>query len=180
MTSLPMFNIMYADRYDTIFYISNGKMPRRNPDTAYHWKSTLPGNTSATLWTAFKPISELPQYVNPPSGYLFNTNHSPFLATDTVFNLDRKKMDITDGYETYHNNRSQRVTELLYNTGKIDYLTFKKIKFDQQLPKELKYTYGIDSMLNLHADEFPSIKEVIINLQNWDRKGRGGLQPHQP
>lgn len=25
ITSLPMFNIMYADRYDTIFYISNGK-----------------------------------------------------------------------------------------------------------------------------------------------------------
>ena len=24
ITSLPMFNIMYADRYDTIFYISNG------------------------------------------------------------------------------------------------------------------------------------------------------------
>jgi acyl-homoserine-lactone acylase len=171
MMSLPMFNIMYADRYDTIFYISNGKMPRRNSDTAYHWKSTLPGNTSATLWTAFKPIAELPQYVNPPSGYLFITNHSPFLATDTAFNLDKKKFDITDGYETYHNNRSQRVTELLYSTDKIDYNTFKRIKFDQQLPKELKYTYGIDSMMNLNADEFPSIKEVIINLQNWDRKG---------
>jgi acyl-homoserine-lactone acylase len=51
MTSLPMFNIMYADRFDTIFYISNGKIPRRNPDTIYHWKSTLPGNTSASLWT---------------------------------------------------------------------------------------------------------------------------------
>ncbi|MGH2553063.1 MAG: penicillin acylase family protein, partial [Chitinophagaceae bacterium] len=56
MTSLPMFNITYADRYDTIFYISNGKMPRRNPDTSYHWKSTIPGNSSATLWTEFKGL----------------------------------------------------------------------------------------------------------------------------
>ncbi len=32
MTSLPMFNIMYADRFDTIFYISNAKLPQRNPD----------------------------------------------------------------------------------------------------------------------------------------------------
>jgi len=169
MISLPMFNIMYADRFDTIFYISNGKMPRRNPDTAYKWRSTLPGNTSATLWTEFKPIEELPQYINPPSGYLFNTNHSPFLATDIKYNLDRKKFDKNDGYETYHNNRSQRVTELI-NGDKIDYNTFKRIKFDQQLPKELKYTYGIDSMLNLNVNDYPGLKEVITNFQNCDKR----------
>ncbi len=169
MTSLPMFNIMYADRYDTIFYISNGKMPRRNPDTSFHWKSTLPGNTSKTLWTRFKTIVELPQYINPPSGYLFNTNHSPFLATDPQYNLDKNKADKNDGYETYHNNRSQRVTELI-GPGKIDYEGFKKIKFDQQLPKELKYTYGIDSLLNLDAGKYPELKELITTFQSWDRK----------
>jgi acyl-homoserine-lactone acylase len=170
MTSLPMFNIMYADRNDTIFYISNGKMPRRNPDTAFKWRSTLPGNTSATLWTEFKPIAELPQYINPQSGYLFNTNHSPFLATDVKNNLDKKNFDKNDGYETYHNNRSQRVTELI-NGDKVDYNTFKQIKFDQQLPKELKYIYGIDSMFNLSVNEFPDLKDVIANFKNWDRKG---------
>ncbi len=169
MTSLPMFNIMYADRYDTIFYVSNGKMPRRNPDPKYNWKSTLPGNTAATLWTEFKPIMELPQYINPPSGYLFNTNHSPFLATDAKNNLDSKKFDKNDGYETYHNNRSQRVTELI-NNDKVDYATFKRIKFDQQLPKQLKYTYGIDSMFNLNVNDHPAIKEVISNFQSWDKK----------
>lgn len=85
MTSLPMFNIVYADRYDTIFYISNAKLPIRNPDPQYNWGNLLPGNTSATLWTKFKPVSALPQYINPGSGYLFNTNHSPFLATDKKF-----------------------------------------------------------------------------------------------
>ncbi len=169
MTSLPMFNITYADRYDTIFYISNGKMPRRNPDPAYNWKSTLPGNTSATLWTTFKAVTELPQYVNPPSGYLFNTNHSPFLATDSRYNLDRNKFDKNDGYETFHNNRSQRVTELIHSE-KIDYSTFKRIKFDQQLPQQLKYTYGIDSMLSLDPAGYPAIREVVSNFQSWDRK----------
>lgn len=169
MTSLPMFNIMYADRYDTIFYISNGKMPVRNPDPKYNWKSTIPGNTSNTLWNSFKPITALPQYVNPASGYLFNTNHSPFLATDIKNNLDKNKFDKNDGYETYHNNRSQRVTELIQD-DKIDYETFKKIKFDQQLPVNLKYTYSIDSMLNLNASDFPDLKEIIITLQSWDKK----------
>ncbi len=169
MTSLPMFNIMYADRYDTIFYISNGKIPVRNPDPKYNWKSTLPGNTSATLWTTFKPVGELPQYINPPSGYLFNTNHSPFLATDPKYNLDKNKFDKNDGYEILNNNRSQRVTELI-NSNKIDYNSFKKIKFDQQLPQQLKYTYGIDSMLTLDPNKYPALKDVIIPFQAWDRR----------
>ncbi len=169
MTSLPMFNITYADRYDTILYISNGKMPRRNPDSAYNWRGTLPGNTSATLWNSFKPVSELPQYVNPPSGYLYNTNHSPFLATDPKYNLDSNRADRADGFETYHNNRSLRVTELIPG-DKVDYETFKKIKFDQQLPRELKYMYDIDTLFRLDPAAYPALQEVITNFQQWDKR----------
>lgn len=170
MTSLPMFNIMYADRYDTIFYISNAKLPVRNPDPQYNWKSTVPGNTSATLWTKFKPIAELPQYINPASGYLFNTNHSPFMATEPKYNLNADRFDSNDGFERYHNNRSQRVTELIKGIGQIDYDLFKRIKFDQQLPQQLKYIYGIDSLLKLNANDHPEVKEIITTLQQWDRK----------
>ena len=171
MTSLPMFNIMYADRNDTIFYISNGKIPIRNPDPKYHWRSTVPGNDSATLWTEFKPVSALPQYLNPASGYLFNTNHSPFLASDPSDNLDPSKFDKNDGYEMFHNNRSKRVTELIQPNEKIDFETFRRIKFDRQLPAKLQYPYGIDTMMNLNADDYPAIKTVITSLQQWDKKG---------
>ena len=170
MMSLPMFNIMYADRYDTIFYISNVKMPERNPDPKYDWKSTLPGNTSATLWTTFKPVNRLPQYINPASGYLFNTNHSPFLATDIKYNLAAGEFDRNDGFELNHNNRSQRVTELMNGIDKIDYEIFRKIKFDQQLPQQLQYTYDIDSLLTLDVSKYADVKDVITNLQQWDRK----------
>jgi acyl-homoserine-lactone acylase len=170
MTSLPMFNIMYADRYDTIFYISNGKMPRRNPDPQFHWRSTLPGNTSATLWTEFKPVQELPQYLNPASGYLYNTNHSPFLATDSLSNLQAYSFDRNDGFETFHNNRSQRVTELLKGFDKMDYERMKRIKYDKQLPATLSYPHGLDTLLNLDPDEYPQLKDVIKNLQQWDRR----------
>ena len=176
MTSLPMFNIIYADRYDTIFYISNGKMPRRNPDPKYHWSSTVPGNTSATLWTQFKPVTELPQYINPPSGYLFNTNHSPFLATDPRYNLNPAKFDPNDGYELTHDNRSLRVMELLKGLDKMDYASFKRLKFDQRLPARLHYRYGIDTMLELNADDYPALKNVIVHLQQWDHNTDAGSQ----
>ena len=168
MTSLPMFNITYADRYDTIFYISNGKIPFRNPSSRYNWRSTVPGNSIATLWNEFKPVTALPQYINPPSGYLFNTNHSPFLATDSAYNLNPNLFDNNDGYELFNNNRSKRFTELMYGTGKMDYEHFKRIKFDRQYPATLQFGISIDSMLQLDAAAYPSIKDVVINLQQWD------------
>ncbi|WP_339814534.1 penicillin acylase family protein [uncultured Imperialibacter sp.] len=169
MTSLPMFNIVYADRYDTIFYVSNGKLPRRNPDPQYDWSSTLPGNTSATLWTAFKGIEELPQYVNPGAGYLFNTNHAPFLATAPADNLDTANFDSNDGFFRRHNNRSKRVMEIMPE-GKLDYDTFKQIKFDQQLPQELQYEINLDAFWNLDVGRYPELANVINSLQQWDRK----------
>ena len=167
---LPMFNIMYADNKDTIFYISNGKMPYRNPDTSYHWNSTVPGNTMATLWTKFKPLNELPQQLNPASGYLFNTNHSPFLATDEKYNLDPKKYDVNDGYETYHDNRSRRAKDLIDQLDKISYADLKRIKFDRSLPAKILFPYGYnaDSMFLVDESKYPALAPIIATLKKWD------------
>jgi acyl-homoserine-lactone acylase len=169
---LAMFNIMYADKRDTIYYISNGKMPYRNADTAYHWNSTVPGNTMATLWTQFKPVDALPQYINPASGYLFNTNHSPFLATEEKSNLNPALFDVNDGYETYHNNRSRRAKDLLDPLSKISYEDLKRIKFDQSLPEKILFPYGFnaDSMFLVNEQSYPQLASIITSLKTWDHK----------
>ncbi len=170
MTSLPMFNIIYADRYDTIFYISNAKLPVRNPDPAYKWRGTLPGDTSSTLWTRFKTVNELPQYLNPGAGYLFNTNHSPFSATDSTNNLDKNKFDLNDGFETNENNRSMRVRDLLKATDKISFAQLKAIKFDQEYPAVLQFSYGIQNMIDLDTIAYPQFRNLATTLKSWDHK----------
>ena len=167
---LPMFNIMYADKADNIFYISNGKMPYRNKDTSYHWSSTLPGNTKATLWNEFKPLSALPQMLNPKSGYLFNANHSPFLASSESDNLNPKDFDVNDGYETYHDNRSRRAKDLIDQLDKISYEDIKRIKFDRQLPNPILFPYGFtaDSMFMVDENKYPQLASIITTLKNWD------------
>ena len=167
---LSMFNITYADRYDTIFYINNALIPVRNDDTAYHWKKTLPGNTSKTLWTTFRPFRSLPQYINPKAGFLFNTNHSPFFATAAADDLNPSMFPKTDGWETWHNNRSLRLLELM-PTDKLAYEDFKKIKFDRQLPKELGYPYGIAEVFSLDPAEFPELAPLINTLKTWNKRG---------
>ena len=170
LQGLSMFNIMYADRRDTIFYINNALMPVRNPSPEFNWKKTLPGNTSKTLWTSFQKIGELPQYVNPKSGYLFNTNHSSFLATAQEDNLRPTAFPVQSGWETNQNNRSIRVMQMM-PTGKIDYATFKKIKFNRQLPTPLQYMYGVDSLFLMKREEYPQYDSLLQVLQSWDRKG---------
>mgnify|MGYP003857077255 CR=1 FL=1 len=79
MKELPGFNIGYADKYDTIFYMSNGIIPKRAE--GYNWKGIVPGDTKKTLWTEYHNIEDLPQVIQPESGFIYNANHSPFKST---------------------------------------------------------------------------------------------------
>lgn len=168
---IPMFNIMYADKHDTIFYVSNGKVPVRNGAMGYNWLSTVPGNTSNTLWTSFYPFDQLPQYVNPKSGFLYNTNHSPFLASEKTDNLNPAGFDRNGGWELYDNNRSARFYELIPKNEKIDFETFKKIKFDRQLPATLYYPYKIDSLYLMSAADDTTVNDIVLTLQQWNKAG---------
>jgi acyl-homoserine-lactone acylase len=168
---LSMFNIMYADKHDTIFYINNALMPIREASSNYNWKRTVPGNTSKTLWTSFRPQKDLPQYINPKSGFLFNTNHSSFLATAFEDNLKSSSFAKTDGWEEYHLNRSVRFLELFPQNEKLSYEKFKQIKFDKQLPQELQYPFRLDSLFTLSETDHPQLAPRIKVLKQWDKRG---------
>ena len=171
MQQLSMFNIMYADKRDTIFYIDNALVPVRDPSPSYNWKRTVPGNTSGTWWTSFRRETELPQYINPAGGFLFNTNHSPFLATAKNNNLKAADFSKTDNWEINNNNRSARFMELFPMADKISYEKFKQIKFDRQLPAQLHYQYGIDSMFSVNAEDHPGLAQIITTFRQWNKKG---------
>ncbi|MFN8358029.1 MAG: penicillin acylase family protein [Spirosomataceae bacterium] len=168
MTAIPGFNIVYADKYDTIFYVSNGKIPLRNP--AFDWLKTLPGNTSQTLWTSFHPFQDLPQLLNPSSGYVFNTNHTPFNASAANDNLNPEQFDKTMGIERWDNNRSKRFMELVGTYDKLSYEDFKTIKFDQKLPSALAYFNDPAELFRLNPASYPDIEDVIKKIQTWDKR----------
>ena len=168
MTAIPGFNTIYADKHDTIFYVSNGKIPLR--EQGFDWQNTVQGNTSKTLWTSFHPLKDLPQYVNPASGYLVNTNHTPFNATGEKDNLQAKDFDPTMGYETKNNNRSIRFQELISQYEKLSYEDFKRIKYDNQLPEKLQYPIDIEALFQVNSTENADIQSLIETLKSWNRK----------
>ena len=168
MTAIAGFNTVYADRNDTIFYVSNGKIPIRNPK--YDWSKTLPGNTSETLWNTFHPFEDLPQIINPKAGYLFNTNNTPFDATAADENLLPQNFDTTMGIETWENNRSMRFVELMKDKQKLSYEDFKRIKYDLQLPQKLSYFTDLSELFKLDPKAYPNLEKVITKIQRWDKR----------
>ena len=169
MKAVPGYNIGYADKNDTIFYISNGLIPKRAE--GYDWKNVVPGNTKKTLWSTTYDIDELPQVLQPKSGYIYNTNHSPFISTSIEENPNKDNFSKNMGFETFNNNRSTRLKYLIDQYPKLDFNDFKKIKYDNVLPTPLAYTWmDINALFDIQADKYPEIKNIIIDIQNWDRK----------
>ncbi|MCH7911145.1 MAG: penicillin acylase family protein, partial [Candidatus Hydrogenedentes bacterium] len=80
MLQLQTFNTMYADADGNIFYIYNGTVARRND--AQDWTSPVDGSDPENEWDEYHPVSELPQVLNPSSGFIQNCNSTPFTTTD--------------------------------------------------------------------------------------------------
>ena len=169
MKALPGYNIGYADKNDTIFYISNGLIPKRAKN--YDWGSVVPGNTRKTLWTESYEIEELPQVIQPKSGYFYNANHTPFKSSAEEDNPDPTNFDSNMGFETYDNNRSTRLKQLIDKYEKLDYDDFKRIKYDRQYPRPYTFNWmDIHYLELLDAKKYPDIEMLIERLQAWDRK----------
>ena len=168
MKALPGYNIGYADRNDTIFYISNGKIPIRAK--GYNWTDVVPGNTKETLWNTYYDISALPQVVNPKSGFVYNANHTPFKSSGKADNPISANFAKAMNYETYDNNRSTRLLTLLEEKELIDYQRFKRIKYDHQLPTPLQYNYmDLNPLFEMKVEDYPSVSVLLSDIKNWDR-----------
>ena len=167
MKSIPGYNIGYADKNDTIFYISNGIIPIRNENT--DWTKIVDGSRSENLWEEYFDIKDLPQVVNPTSGFIYNANHSPFKSTGGNENPKEEDFSKTMNFETYDNNRSTRIINLINSYESINYEDFKEIKYDNKLPRPLNYNFlDINTIWEINAKEYPEISDVILNIQKWD------------
>ena len=166
MMALGRFNIVYADRNDTIYYIDYGMIPDR--DTTYDYEGLVPGNTSKTNWSSIIPMNRLPQYLNPECGYVFNTNNSPFNAACEHENLGCMDYHPHMGFRVYDNNRSVQFQNLMDQYGQLTWEEFKAIKWDQQLPANHVFILSMRNVFRLDPLQYPDIADAIKLLRDWN------------
>ena len=169
MNAIPGFNVGYADKNDTIFYMSNAILPKRA--NGYNWKGVVPGDTKKTLWNEFYEVEDLPQVIQPNSGFIYNANHSPFKSTSNDENPKEKDYNTNMGFETYDNNRSIRLKQLIDSYEKVSFEDFKEIKYDNSFPSKFNYSFmDISIIEDLELKNEDLMFDLLSRIQLWDRK----------
>ena len=171
---IPRFNIVYADKEDNIFYFNNGLIPKRAE--GYDWDTTLPGNTSKTLWTEFYSTEAMPQMLNPACGFVVNTNNSPFHCTCSENDMDIEdtlKYPMHMGHTRADNNRSLRFHELISEKKTYTVDELRAMKYDSKYPKTSKFQEDMALLFNLDPKKYPELSTLINELHNWDREVKG-------
>ena len=71
-------NTIYADADGSIAYFHANFIPKR--DATFDWTRPVDGSTPATEWHGVLSVDETPGLLNPPNGWLYNTNNWPWSA----------------------------------------------------------------------------------------------------
>lgn len=173
---VPTFNIVYADRDGHIHYLFNGLAPKRKSGDLRTWAGIVPGNTSETLWTEYHSFEELPQVLDPPTGYVQNTNDPPWNAAWPA-SLDPAK------YPAYFapRNTSFRAESSLRMLGEMKKVTLEDFVAKKHSTRaELADRVMEDLLTAVEAHGATErVKRAAAVLKAWDRQtnadSRGAL-----
>lgn len=166
----PSMTTVYGDKDGNILFIDNGLFPTdKSPE--FDWNQVIPGDTSATLWSAnFAPLDSLIVVKNPDCGYVFNSNHTGFNCTCPEENPDPKKFNPTYGYLTHDNARSIRFQEIIKKEDKISASELKRMKFDRKMefPLYTRSLENFDLIRHLDKEKYPQIAESLDIIKRWN------------
>lgn len=166
MNGILSFNITYADKDGNIAEYYNAKMPNRieGPD----WKQILPGDQSDLIWEGYHPQSVLPRLINPPSGWLFSANSTPFKITDPEFDNKREDFSKTFGLEPRMTNRAMRALELFVPDKSITKEELKAYRADDTYAENSPIRRLLDPFLDGETPD--DLAEEVALLKSWDSR----------
>jgi acyl-homoserine lactone acylase PvdQ len=164
--SLPQ-NLMYADVYGNIYYLRAGRVPVRPP--GFEWDRPVPGWTSQTEWTGVHPLADLVQILNPPGGFMQNTNVSPgTIMPDSPLTADRYPDVIYNTRTNRSNSRGRRVLDLLGSREELTLEDALRIAVDTRVDRADRWQQALEQAHEAQPERIPYQKLVADLLLGWD------------
>jgi acyl-homoserine-lactone acylase len=124
-------NTIFASSGGDIAYFHANFIPKR--DNAFDWTKPVDGSNPATEWGEPMSIDESPLVVNPPNGWVYNSNNWPFSAAGP--GNSPKKSDfpkyVDVGAENFRGLHAMRVLE---SRKKFTLETLRAAAYDPYLP----------------------------------------------
>ena len=168
LQTLPSINYIYADEKGDIGYVYNGLFPNRT--VAADWKGVLPGDRSDLIWHGYLPFTQVPQIWNPSSGYVFNSNNTPFTATGPADALKPLDFPATMGIQTNMTNRAYRAQETFGADTHISEAAFRAYKVDVAYSARSDMAKIVAAVLALDPKGDADIATAQGVLRAWDRR----------
>ncbi|MXO62448.1 acylase [Qipengyuania oceanensis] len=130
---IPSTNFLYADKAGNIAYVYNAALPNRPAEVdgkRVDWRGILDGSNPKLLTRGTVDFDKLPRYLNPGSGWLYNSNNEPYTAAGAGDDLSPDEYAPELGIELKQTNRSRRAWTLMCETEVLDRANLERIKYD--------------------------------------------------
>ncbi len=172
MLNLQMFNTVYADVDGNIFYIYNGTVAKKDPSV--DWEKPVDGGDPKNEWGDFHTMAELPQALNPASGYVQSCNATPFLATDdgNPSKTDFPPYMVEDKDDDKRRSKISRY--LLRGADDLTFEDWSKLAYDTtmywpmtELPRYAKEHKALEAR---NPELAAKVKPYLDHLLDWDYK----------
>ena len=168
LQAIPSLNYVYADEKGNIGYIYNGLFPVRQE--GLNWQGVLPGDRSDLIWRTYVAFDKEPQIWNPPSGFVFNANNTPFHATAPAGDLKPEDFSPTLGIQTDMTNRAWRAMETYGADFRITAEAFHAYKYDLAYSARSEESQVLAEILAVDRGKEPDLWQAHEILQRWDRR----------
>jgi acyl-homoserine lactone acylase PvdQ len=170
-------NTIYADADGSIAYFHSNFIPKRDPK--FDWTKPVDGSDPVTEWNGVLSIDETPGLLNPPNGWLYNTNNWPWSAAgpnspkkaDYPAYVDRGSEESARGFHALRVlDKKKDFTLSSFITAAYDsYLP----AFDVLMPSLLKAYDQAPASNTLKA----KLSEQIKVLRDWDYRWSASSVP---
>jgi acyl-homoserine lactone acylase PvdQ len=157
-------NTVFADAEGNIAYFHGNFMPRR--DTQFDYLQPVDGSNPATDWQDVHPVDETITLLNPPNGWIQNTNSTPFTAAGEF-------SPRAEDYPAYmapdaQNFRALHAMPLLEEASQLTLDALIELAYDPYLPGFEKLIPGLVGAWDAAAADWPALQGPIDVLRQWD------------
>ena len=160
-------NTVFADSKGEIAYLHPQFVPKR--DDRFDFTKPVDGADQATDWKGLTALGDLPHLLNPPNGWIVNTNNWPYSAAGPY---GPKREDFPKYMDTAGENpRGLHATRLL--TGSKDWTleSLAAAAFDPYLPAFARLIPTLIRAYDATPESNPlkaELKDQIALLRDWD------------
>jgi len=162
-------NTVYADADGHIAYFHANFVPKR--DARFDWRKPVDGSDPATEWGALHSVNESPLVIDPPTGWIQNTNNWPYSVSGRSSPRQRDFPAYMDWYG--ENPRGIHALEVLQARRSFTPQTLIDAAYDPHLTAFdplLPALFAAYDRLGGAAPERARVREVIDTLRRWDRR----------